>query len=270
MKTNRKHGFTIVELVVVIAIIAVLAAVLIPTFASIIKKANDSAYLQERTNQQIADLAEKVEKINYFTWEDFEKKLADELAKAGSADDAKIKAAVEAALKEYATYSQASMTGLTADQVKKIVDEAMAGQLTTAQVEAIVKTAVGDKPVNVDDIVNAVVAKMPKATGITKAEMQKAIKDALSGVGGVTEEDIAKALAAFGVSTLTKEDINGIISSATSDNTTLAKALNIRLANLGIGKQKTVYDMVVKIGGESVITGTNTTSTVLNDTSTLL
>ncbi|MBR0277150.1 MAG: hypothetical protein IJQ50_01645, partial [Clostridia bacterium] len=54
------------------------------------------------------------------------------------------------------------------------------------------------------------------------------------------------------------------------DNTTLAKALNIRLANLGIGKQKTVYDMVVKIGGESVITGTNTTSTVLNDTSTLL
>ncbi len=43
---NRK-GFTITELVIVIAVIAILAAVLIPTFSSIIKKANDSAALQE-------------------------------------------------------------------------------------------------------------------------------------------------------------------------------------------------------------------------------
>ena len=41
MKSNKK-AFTVVELVVVIAIIAVLAAVLIPTFANIIKKANIS------------------------------------------------------------------------------------------------------------------------------------------------------------------------------------------------------------------------------------
>ena len=40
-KSNRK-GFTIVELVIVIAVIAILAAVLIPTFASIIRKANIS------------------------------------------------------------------------------------------------------------------------------------------------------------------------------------------------------------------------------------
>ena len=276
MKTNRKHGFTVVELVVVIAIIAVLAAVLIPTFTSIVKKANDSAYLQERTNQQIADLAEKVEKINYFTWEDFEKKLAEELAKVDTTglDEAALNTAVTSAvteaMKEYSAHSQASMTGLTAEQVKKIVDEAMAGQLTTAQVEAIVKAAVGNKTVDVNAIANQVIAKLPKTTGITKEEMQKAINEALNGVEGVTEADIAKALAAFGVSTLTEADINSIISSATADNTTLAKALNIRLANLGIGKQKTVYDMVVKIGGESVITGTNTTSTVLDDTSTLL
>ena len=41
MKSNKK-AFTVVELVIVIAIIAVLAAVLIPTFANIIKKANVS------------------------------------------------------------------------------------------------------------------------------------------------------------------------------------------------------------------------------------
>ena len=46
MKNTNKKGFTIVELVIVIAVIAILAAVLIPTFASIIKKANQSADIQ--------------------------------------------------------------------------------------------------------------------------------------------------------------------------------------------------------------------------------
>ena len=40
MRNTNKKGFTIVELVIVIAVIAILAAVLIPTFSSIIKKAN--------------------------------------------------------------------------------------------------------------------------------------------------------------------------------------------------------------------------------------
>ena len=40
MKKNNKKGFTIVELVIVIAVIAILAAVLIPTFSSVIKQAN--------------------------------------------------------------------------------------------------------------------------------------------------------------------------------------------------------------------------------------
>lgn len=46
---NRK-GFTITELVIVIAVIAILAAVLIPTFSSLISKANKSAALQEARN----------------------------------------------------------------------------------------------------------------------------------------------------------------------------------------------------------------------------
>ena len=46
MKRNNKKGFTIVELVIVIAVIVILAAVLIPTFASIIKKADTSADIQ--------------------------------------------------------------------------------------------------------------------------------------------------------------------------------------------------------------------------------
>ena len=43
MRNTNKKGFTIVELVIVVAVIAILAAVLIPTFSSIINKANQSA-----------------------------------------------------------------------------------------------------------------------------------------------------------------------------------------------------------------------------------
>ena len=46
---NRK-GFTIVELVIVIAVIAILAAVLIPTFSGVVNKANESSRTQEMTN----------------------------------------------------------------------------------------------------------------------------------------------------------------------------------------------------------------------------
>ena len=50
MKKSSKKGFTIVELVIVIAVIAILAGVLIPTFAGIVAKAKDSALLQEATS----------------------------------------------------------------------------------------------------------------------------------------------------------------------------------------------------------------------------
>lgn len=49
-KKNTRKGFTITELVIVIAVIAILAAVLIPTFTAIISKANASADLQEVRN----------------------------------------------------------------------------------------------------------------------------------------------------------------------------------------------------------------------------
>ncbi len=39
---NKKKGFTIVELVIVIAVIAILAAVMIPTFSGVIENANKS------------------------------------------------------------------------------------------------------------------------------------------------------------------------------------------------------------------------------------
>lgn len=47
---NMKKAFTITELVIVIAVIAILAAVLIPTFSSVISSARESAAMQECRN----------------------------------------------------------------------------------------------------------------------------------------------------------------------------------------------------------------------------
>lgn len=47
---KNKKGFTLVELVIVIAVIAILAAVLIPTFSGVIDKANQSKAMQQATN----------------------------------------------------------------------------------------------------------------------------------------------------------------------------------------------------------------------------
>ena len=63
MKNTNKKGFTIVELVIVIAVIAILAAVLIPTFVGLVNKANLSADQQavRQMNQAIAMTGETID-----------------------------------------------------------------------------------------------------------------------------------------------------------------------------------------------------------------
>ena len=67
MKKTNKKGFTIVELVIVIAVVAILAAVLIPTFVSVTKKANTSADIQacRQMNTHLA-INEVTEERNIF------------------------------------------------------------------------------------------------------------------------------------------------------------------------------------------------------------
>ena len=61
MKKLNKKGFTIVELVIVIAVIAILAAVLIPTFSGVVAKANKSATLQEARNAYTEAYADDIQ-----------------------------------------------------------------------------------------------------------------------------------------------------------------------------------------------------------------
>ena len=55
-KTNK--GFTLVELIIVIAVIGVLAAILIPTFANVIDKANRKSAFSDAKNALQLYLAE--------------------------------------------------------------------------------------------------------------------------------------------------------------------------------------------------------------------
>ena len=57
MKKFNKKGFTIVELVIVIAVIGILAGVLIQTFSGITQRANETAAMQEATSGRNAILA---------------------------------------------------------------------------------------------------------------------------------------------------------------------------------------------------------------------
>lgn len=53
MKNTKKKGFTIVELVIVIAVIGILSAILIPTFSGLVQKAQDAALQENLRNAYV-------------------------------------------------------------------------------------------------------------------------------------------------------------------------------------------------------------------------
>ena len=68
MKRNNKKGFTITELVIVIAVIAILAAVLIPTFSGVIDKAKKSTATQECAQARQNLLVERDADLSGYNW----------------------------------------------------------------------------------------------------------------------------------------------------------------------------------------------------------
>lgn len=65
MKNRKaKKGFTIIELVIVIAVIGILAGVLIPTFSNVIANANKTAAMEEAKNAYTIFLADHAEDID--------------------------------------------------------------------------------------------------------------------------------------------------------------------------------------------------------------
>ena len=243
---RNKKGFTLVELVIVIAVIAILAGVMIGTFASVVKKAKESAKMQEMANQKqqqmIDDIDAKLKDDAWLGWEDFETKLAEAVSKAMSgkevgADKSKeVKAAVEeavsAAFAKYAASLGTGKTGLTEEQVKYIVESALAKNsytgVTEAQVKAIVNNAVSGTSTLTKAQVNTIVSQIVNAASdeskLTLSQINIAIQDLIKKVEGqktLTDEDITaavtKAMKDFGSSTLTTADIEALLSKYVSN-----------------------------------------------------
>ena len=232
---RNKKGFTLVELVIVIAVIAILAGVMIGTFASVVKKAKDSAKAQEmaaaKQEQTANDVIEKLNNSNWLGWEDFEEKLATRLTKAYQDSTAKVPVdalqdAVKGAMAAYYANAQLENTGLTEQQVKTIINDAFAKVSFTGvsaeQVKAIVNAAVSGTSTLTKSQVQAIV-DAAQAKNLSLAQVTKAIADATKNFP--TTEDVkeineanAKIVAAVEAldkkaSTLTAKQVEEIMKS---------------------------------------------------------
>ena len=231
---RNKKGFTLVELVIVIAVIAILAGVMIGTFASVVKKAKESAKMQEMTAQkqeQIAnDIDQKLKNAEWLGWEDFETKLADVMAdtfKQAKIDGNNVKEAVndavEKAFAKYASSIGTSNTGLTEEQVKYIVETALSkvsySGVTAEQVKAIVNNAVSGTSTltkaQVQAIVDAAAAKnltLAQVTAaITEATKDLAKTDKVENRFSEIEKNLTASIKDLKDSTLKESDIEALL-----------------------------------------------------------
>ena len=232
---KNKKGFTLVELVIVIAVIAILAGVMIGTFASVVKKAKESAKMQEMTAQkqeQIAnDIDQKLKDASWLGWTDFEEKLADAMAKnlngikADVDKDAiatSVKTAVEEAFAKYASSIGTGSTGLTAEQVKYIVETALSNKsysgVTAEQVKAIVNNATSGLS-NLSKAQVQAIVDTAQAKNLTLAQVSAAIAEATKNVATkddiVTDAQISAALTTalkdYKAATLTEAEIEKLL-----------------------------------------------------------
>ena len=216
---RNKKGFTLVELVIVIAVIAILAGVMIGTFASVVKKAKKSAEQQEmaaaRTEQVANDVLEKLKNSEWLGWEDFEANLAKALAEQTSTIEGKIEsstnytAALREVLDEYVKKAAESNTALTEAQVKYIVESALAKNgtgVTEAQVKAIINNAVSGTSTLTKSQVQAIV-DAAQANNLKAGDVKTIVESIVKGYTP-TDEEIAALVKA---NTLSEEDITRIL-----------------------------------------------------------
>lgn len=235
---KAQKGFTTVELVTVIAVLVVLAAILIPTFITLNAKNNELAEVQEKTNKQLESLAEMINNRQSVSMADFEAELAEKLSELNTSagvTDADIAAAISTALAEYEAKNQNS-GGLTEDQVKAIVEGALKNQLTTAQVQAIVDAAIKEIKIpevpvgltaeDVEKIVGEAIKEVKIESGITAEELKRAIDDSVAAAfknteGAVSMEEVKaainEAIENYSKNVLTPEQIEELVKQAIAD-----------------------------------------------------
>ncbi len=222
---RNKKGFTLVELVIVIAVIAILAGVMIGTFASVVKKAQKSVEQQEmaaaKTEQTANDILEKLNNKDWLGWTDFETSLAEKIGEQtqtiGNANVAVITDALQKAVDEFAKKASEGNTGLTEAQVRYIIEDALSKNgtgVTEAQVKAIVNSAVSSIGTPVTKAQIQAIVDAAQAKNLTMSDIVQAIKDA----GLYTTEEATKqadkilaAIESMKATALTEKQIEAIV-----------------------------------------------------------
>ena len=142
MKKLNKNGFTVYSLVIAIAALAVLSAVIIPTFVGVVNKANENNYIQAKTAQQMVDMVAELDNESLLTWEGFEGILATEIANVNMRSDDAVKNAIVLSLNKYLEAANSGNTLLTEDQVKLIIVYNLSNNIKDAQAEAVFTNAI--------------------------------------------------------------------------------------------------------------------------------
>ena len=142
MKKLNKNGFTVYSLVIAIAALAVLSAVIIPTFVGVVNKANENNYIQAKTAQQMVDMVAELDNESLLTWEDFEGILADKIANVNMRSDDAVKNALVLSLNQYLEAANSGNTLLTEEQVKLIIVYNLSNNIKDAQAEAVFTNAI--------------------------------------------------------------------------------------------------------------------------------
>lgn len=218
MRKQSKRGFTLVELVIVIAVIAILAGVMIATFSNVVNKANKSREEQEmkqaELEQKSEDILKKLENADWLSWEDIEVAIAEGLKDVNAgASSAEVSEAVEKAIQKYADSLGSGNTGVTEAQIQYIIENSLKGQLTAAQVEAIIKKNTNSVVTLSSSQINQI-KEAASANSLTAAQVQQIVQAvANSSTTTVTDAvNTALAGATASLSTLTEEQITAIVS----------------------------------------------------------
>ena len=137
MKKLNKNGFTIYSLVIAIAALAIVSAVIIPTFAGVVNKADENNYCQAKTAQQMVDIVAELDVDGLLTWDAFETSVVNAVSGITVFTSENVENALEEPLDEYFKAVNAGTTLLTEEQVKLIILHTLSESFKDAQVETI-------------------------------------------------------------------------------------------------------------------------------------
>ena len=137
MKKLNKNGFTIYSLVIAIAALAIVSAVIIPTFAGVVNKADENNYCQAKTAQQMVDIVAELDVDGLLTWEKFENDVIEAVSGITELTAENVEAALANPLNTYFAAVNNGTTLLTEDQVKMIILHTLSESFKDAQVETI-------------------------------------------------------------------------------------------------------------------------------------